>query len=172
MKRKNWEDILTDKADLSQMNRAKNGEMVWVLPLLYVSAYMLMDITFLGVPDISVSLAGLLKGGFLMAAAGMMLAGWLYDHCGNTIFHCITDDGGKDLDKLLKKRKMYALFMGILPATVFIAGVVLQLTGNVETYEMLIKPRTSLIYIGPALWSFYSFTLINRFHTINSKING
>ena len=105
MNKKNWEDILTEKAEISQMNRAKNGEMIWVLPLLYVAAYMLVDMMVLRITDISAIMNGLLKGGFVLAGACMMLAGWLYDHTGNTIFHCITDEKGKELDKLLKKRK-------------------------------------------------------------------
>ncbi|MBQ3588384.1 MAG: hypothetical protein II977_07430 [Oscillospiraceae bacterium] len=172
MNKKNWEDILTEKAEISQMNRAKNGEMIWVLPLLYVAAYMLVDMMVLRITDISAIMNGLLKGGFVLAGACMMLAGWLYDHAGNTIFHCITDEKGKELDKLLKKRKLYAAVMGGVPAAMFIAGIIMQMTGQTETYELMIKPRTALIYIAPAVWGIYSLTITNRFKAINSKING
>ena len=171
MKRKNWENILTDKAELSQMNRAKNGEMVWVIPILYVAVYMMMD-TMTTNMDITAILNSLLTGGFLMAGSCMMLAGWLYDHCGNTIFHCIVDERGDGLEKLIKKRKMYALVMAGVPAVVFIAGVAFQMSGQTDLYNTLIKPRTVLIYIVPAIWGFYSFTLRKKFTAINKKING
>ncbi|MBP3381668.1 MAG: hypothetical protein J6L00_03385, partial [Clostridia bacterium] len=134
--------------------------------------YMLVDMLVLRITDISAIMNGLLKGGFVLAGACMMLAGWLYDHTGNTIFHCITDEKGKELDKLLKKRKLYAAVMAGVPAVVFITGIIMQMTGQTETYERMIKPKTSLIYIAPALWGFYSIFLANKFKAINSKING
>jgi len=62
--------------------------------------------------------------------------------------------------------------MAGVPAVVFIAGIIMQMTGQTETYELMIKPRTDLVYIAPAVWGIYSLTITNRFKAINSKING